>query len=296
MPEGEMWQRFTTPATRVIFFAQEEAKRLGTSVVGTEHMLLGLIREGDGVAAHVLVRQGLSLGSVRSELARQVGIPEGPVVGSHRLTLSPKAKTALECALKEARELNQKLGQHDFVDTEHLLLGLIRDGSSSDSKAVRLLEGLGVDLGNLREDVLALLSAQSAANFSEEEVDHADVEEHPSAPLTAEILTDIYDYAYLLALRIFEASKTFPADEATAFSAELRRVSRMVCLQIATAPALLHQDEAFIAQLEDVRRSVIAAKVLLEFAAGYGYLAKLLADEMRDQYDQLLTTLGTRPS
>ncbi len=100
---------------------------------------------------------GVSLGRVRSELARQVGAPESHVVGSTRLTLSPKAKKALEYALQEARELNPKLGLLDFVDTEHLLLGLIREGSSSGSKAVRLLEGLGVDLERVRKEVMNYL-------------------------------------------------------------------------------------------------------------------------------------------
>lgn len=157
MPDGDMWQRFTNPATRVIHFAQEEAKRLGMNVVGTEHILLGLVREGEGVAARVLERLGVSLGRVRSELNRQVGASEGHAVGSTRLTLSPKAKKALEYALQEARELNPKLGLLDFVDTEHLLLGLIREGSSSGSKAVRLLEGLGVDLERVRKEVMNYL-------------------------------------------------------------------------------------------------------------------------------------------
>ena len=155
--QDNMWQRFTNPATRVIHFAQEEAKRLGMNVVGTEHILLGLVREGEGVAARVLERLGVSLGRVRSELARQVGAPEGHVVGSTRLTLSPKAKKALEYAQQEARELNTKLGLLDFVDTEHLLLGLVREGAGSGSKAVRLLEGLGVDLERVRKEVMNYL-------------------------------------------------------------------------------------------------------------------------------------------
>jgi ATP-dependent Clp protease ATP-binding subunit ClpC len=157
MPDGDMWQRFTNPATRVIHFAQEEAKRLGMSVVGTEHLLLGLVREGEGVAARVLERLGVSLGRIRAELARQLGTSEGHASGPSRLTLSPKAKKALEYALQEARELNPKLGLLDFVDTEHLLLGLIREGSSSGSKAVRLLEALGVDLERVRKEVLNYL-------------------------------------------------------------------------------------------------------------------------------------------
>ena len=161
MPDGDMWQRFTNPATRVIHFAQEEAKRLGMNVVGTEHLLLGLVREGEGVAARVLERLGVSLGRVRSELTRQLGTPEGHTVGSTRLTLSPKAKKALEYALQEARELNPKLGLLDFVDTEHLLLGLIREGSGC--KGVRLLEGLGGDIERVRKEVMSYLGGSPAA-------------------------------------------------------------------------------------------------------------------------------------
>jgi ATP-dependent Clp protease ATP-binding subunit ClpC len=162
MPDGDMWQRFTNPATRVIHFAQEEAKRLGMNVVGTEHLLLGLVREGEGVAARVLERLGVSLGRIRSELTRQMGTTEAQTVGSTRLTLSPKAKKALEYALQEARELNPKLGLLDFVDTEHLLLGLIREGSGC--KGVRLLEGLGVDVDRVRKEVMSYLGGTPASS------------------------------------------------------------------------------------------------------------------------------------
>jgi len=161
MADGEMGQRFTNPATRVIHYAQEETKRLGMNVVGTEHILLGLVREDEGVAARVLERLGVSLGRIRSELNSQVDASEGHAVGSTRLTLSPKAKKALEYALAEARELNPKLGLLDFVDTEHLLLGLVREGASSGSKAVRLLEGLGVDLERVRKEVMQYLGGSA---------------------------------------------------------------------------------------------------------------------------------------
>jgi len=157
MPEYDMWQRFTNPATRVIHFAQEEAKRMGVNIVGTEHILLGLVREGEGVAACVLSRLGVSLGRVRLELVRQVGIAESPAARQTRLTLSPKAKQALEYALQEAQELNAKLGLRDYVDTEHILLGLTREGVSSGSKAMRLLEGLGVDPEQVRHEVMRYL-------------------------------------------------------------------------------------------------------------------------------------------
>ena len=162
---ADIWQRFTNPATRVIHFAQEEATRMGMNVVGTEHILVGLIREGEGVAARVLERLGVDLRRVRTELDRQVGTSEHPETGSHRLTLSPKAKKALECALQEARELNPKLGLQDFVDTEHILLGLIREGVSSGSKAVRLLGGLGVDPERVRREILNYVGTPVTAGF-----------------------------------------------------------------------------------------------------------------------------------
>jgi len=165
MPDGDMWQRFTNPATRVIHFAQEEAKRMGVNLIGTEHILLGLIREGEGVAARVLERLGASLAQVRTELNRQVELPESPMVGSTRSTLSPNAKKALEYALQEARELNPKLGLPNHVDTEHILLGLIREGANSGSKAVRLLDGLGVDPERIHQEVLKAIGVSANAVF-----------------------------------------------------------------------------------------------------------------------------------
>jgi len=149
-----MWQRFTNNATRVIHFAQEEAQRMGTDVVGTEHILLGLLREGEGIAARVLEHLGVSLVQVRTELNNQAESSGNPTARPTRLTLSPKAKKALEYALYEARELNPKLGLLDFVDTEHVLLGLIREGISSGSTAVRVLDGLGVNPERIRQEVL----------------------------------------------------------------------------------------------------------------------------------------------
>ncbi len=152
-PDGDMWQRFTNPAIRAIHFAQEEARRLGMHVVGTEHLLLGLLREGEGVAARMLLRVGVNLDHARAELARQVGAPAVRADNIARLTMSPNAKKVLEYAQQEARKLNAKLGLLDFVDTEHLLLGLLRESSNSGSKAVRLLEGLGVDLDRVRKEL-----------------------------------------------------------------------------------------------------------------------------------------------
>jgi len=152
MSQGDMWQRFTAGAGRVLQFAQEEARKLGGNIIGTEHLLLGLVREGDGVAARVLERLGVSPGRVRNEIHRLLGSPEGRVVGqsSGQPTFSPKAKRVLELALDEAKELNPKLGLPHYVDTEHLLLGLIRE---TECQAARVLRALSVDLDRVRREV-----------------------------------------------------------------------------------------------------------------------------------------------
>jgi len=160
--EGDMWQRFTGPATRVVQYAQEEARKLGGNIVGTEHLLLGLVRESEGVAARVLERLGVSIGRVRHEVQRMLGLPEGRMSPSvpMPMTLSPKAKRVLELALEEARELNPRLGLPNYIDTEHLLLGLIRE---TDGQAARVLRSLSVDTDRVRREVMNQLGGTPTA-------------------------------------------------------------------------------------------------------------------------------------
>jgi|GEM_PF-679821 len=172
---ADMWQRFTNPATRVIHFAQEEAKRVGMNVVGTEHILVGFLREGEGVAARVLERLGVDLCRVRTEMDRQLGTLEHTQASSGRLTLSAKAKKALEYSLEEARELNPRLGLQNFVDTEHILLGLIREGEYSGSKAVRMLDGLGVDPERIHREVLNYMGIRPAEETAASEQSNVDI-------------------------------------------------------------------------------------------------------------------------
>jgi len=155
----DIWQRFTGPATRVVQHAQEEAKRLGNNAVGTEHILLGLVREGDGVAARVLEKLGVSLGRVRAEVHKDLGVIDGRLSGQATVSWSPKAKRVLQLALEEARELNPKLGLPNYIDTEHLLLALIREG---EGQAVRILRSLGVDLERVRREVVSQLGGTPA--------------------------------------------------------------------------------------------------------------------------------------
>ena len=159
MADGEILQRFTPPAIRVVQYAKEEARRFRGNTVGTEHVLLGLIREQDGVAARVLERLGVSLGRAQNEIRRQMEMMQTRAPGQGSRSWSPGARRVLELALDEARELNPKLGLPNFVDTEHLLLGLVRE---TDSTAVRVLRALGVDLDQVRREVIKLLGGAAA--------------------------------------------------------------------------------------------------------------------------------------
>jgi ATP-dependent Clp protease ATP-binding subunit ClpC len=141
-----MWQRFTERARKVVFYAQEEAQKFGEGYVSTEHLLLGLVREQDSVAARVLEKLGVSLNRIRQEVEKQ--LPRGDARPSQDMTLTPRAKRVIDLAYDEARNLN-----NNYIGTEHLLLGLIREG---DGLAGRVLAKLGVELEKARREVMSL--------------------------------------------------------------------------------------------------------------------------------------------
>src|SRR5580698_5386351 len=141
-----MWQRFTERARRVVFFSQEEAGRLGENYVSTEHMLLGLVRESDSVAARILTNMAVSLADIREAVEKQVTRGEGRL--GQDMQLTPRAKKVIDLAYDEARQLS-----NNYIGTEHLLLGLIREG---EGLAGRVLSKLGVDLEMTRKQVLSL--------------------------------------------------------------------------------------------------------------------------------------------
>jgi len=141
-----MWQRFTERARKVVFYAQEEAQKFGEGYVSTEHLLLGLVRESDSVAARVLDKLGVSLNRVRAEVEKQ--LPRGDARPNQDMTLTPRAKRVIDLAYDEARNLN-----NNYIGTEHLLLGLIREG---DGLAGRVLAKLGVELEKARREVMGL--------------------------------------------------------------------------------------------------------------------------------------------
>jgi ATP-dependent Clp protease ATP-binding subunit ClpC len=145
-----MWEPFTERARRAVVLAQEESQRLGNNYIGTEHLLLGIISEGESSAAKVLESMGVSLAKVRSEVEAIVGI--GKSVVHSEMVFTPRAKRVVELAFEEARRMN-----NNYVATEHLLLGLIREG---DGVAGRVLINLGVDSLRAREAVLSLTNAE----------------------------------------------------------------------------------------------------------------------------------------
>ncbi|MCX5714451.1 MAG: ATP-dependent Clp protease ATP-binding subunit [Candidatus Omnitrophica bacterium] len=145
-----MFNRFTERARKVIILAKEEARRFNHDYIGTEHILLGLIREGEGVASTVLQKLGLSLENIRIEVEKLVQPgPTTQIIGD--IPFTPRAKKALELAAEEARSLG-----HNYIGTEHLLLGLIREG---EGVASQVLLNLGLDLNTVRNEVMELLGS-----------------------------------------------------------------------------------------------------------------------------------------
>ena len=152
-----MFERFTDRARRVVVLAQEEARLLNHNYIGTEHILLGLIHEGEGVAAKALESLGISLEAVRSQVEEIIG--QGGSSPSGHIPFTPRAKKVLELSLREALQLG-----HNYIGTEHILLGLIREG---EGVAAQVLVKLGADLSRVRQQVIQLLSGYSGPGGQE---------------------------------------------------------------------------------------------------------------------------------
>jgi ATP-dependent Clp protease ATP-binding subunit ClpC len=145
-----LFERFTDRARRVLVLAQEEARELNHAFIGTEHILLGLIREGEGVAAKALDALGITFDAVREKVEEAIGANTNPSPGSPPFT--PRAKKVLELSLREALQLG-----HSYIGTEHMLLGLVREG---DGVAAQVLVQLGADLSRVRQQVIQMMSGQ----------------------------------------------------------------------------------------------------------------------------------------
>ena len=143
-----MFERFTDRARRVVVLAQDEARGLNHNWIGTEHLLLAVIREGHGVGAKALESMQISLDAARQQVESLIGRGQNPVGDGH-IPFTPRAKKVLELSLRESRQLG-----HDYIGTEHILLGLIREG---EGVAAQVLVKLGADLNRVRQQVIDLL-------------------------------------------------------------------------------------------------------------------------------------------
>ena len=150
------FEKFSERARRVLSLAQEEAQRFSHNYIGTEHILLGLVRENEGVAARVLSNLNVELVKVRSAVEFIIGRGERPTPGE--IGLTPRAKKVIELAVDEARRLN-----HHYIGTEHLLIGLMREG---EGVAAGVLESLGVSLEKVREETNSIIANQSSGSGS----------------------------------------------------------------------------------------------------------------------------------
>ena len=150
-----MFGRFTERAQKVLALAQEEAIRLGHNNIGTEHILLGLIREGEGIAAKALERLDLSSEKIQKEVENLIGRGKDNLQTIH---YTPRAKKVIELSVDESRKLG-----HSYIGTEHILLGLIREG---EGVAARVLNNLGVSLNKARQQVLQLVGSNEVRRSS----------------------------------------------------------------------------------------------------------------------------------
>jgi DNA-binding NarL/FixJ family response regulator len=171
-----LFERFTDRAKRVMVLAQEEARMLNHNYIGTEHILLGLIHEGDGVAANALERLNISLEAARRQVEEIIG--QGQAASTGRIPFTPRAKKVVELSLRESLQLG-----HNYIGTEHILLGLIREG---EGVAAQVLQKLGADMNRVRQTVIQQLS-ESADGTPEEILATLPPEFHrgkPKSPFT----------------------------------------------------------------------------------------------------------------
>src|SRR5579872_3102823 len=177
MANEDAMNNFTPRAQQVLALARKEADRFNHNFVGTEHLLLGLIKLGQGVAVNVLQKLGLDLETVRSEIEKYVGTgPDQKIIG--HIPYTPRVKKVLALAAKEAKALN-----HTYVGTEHILLGLLREG---DGVAARALKNLDIDIKQTRQEILKELDPNFAA---QEESAPGEAPEKPAPEKKGEIKT-----------------------------------------------------------------------------------------------------------
>src|ERR671914_528209 len=209
----DRFDKFTDRARKVLTLAQDEAQRFNHNYIGTEHLLLGLVREGEGVAARVLENMNVELAKVRTAVEFIIGRGDRPVVGEVGLT--PRAKRVIELAIDEARRLG-----HNYIGTEHLLLGLVREGEGI---AAGVLESLGVNLDKVRHEVIRVLSQSSATGS-------------PSSETKRSSKTPTVDQ---LGINLTDAARAGKLDPVIGREKEIERVVQILSRRRKNNPALI---------------------------------------------------------